>query len=247
MIWAIELDAADASACGMLRHDPGIEACIQQGRLWLRSKSMNEALAARLLRLPACGRYEVTNSGALVAQGTRVPHGRLPEGTWLALRFWLPLERPPAQSAIAPVLINNVGLTLVRSDSLREANVLEVSLRAWTALATEAPAIRLAKWSFAVDNSGTTLVRGTPLPALPGQRLVEEGGVAVNAGLTWFPRVSPDVIREMVGADDTDLIILSDIPNSSGVCCRIIPGDSFVRATRSAVRLTALNMEGPAQ
>jgi hypothetical protein len=247
MTWAIELDAADASACGMLRHEPGIEACIQQGRLWLRSKSMNDVLAARLLRLPACGRYEVTNAGALVAQGSRVPHGRLPEGTWLALHCWLPLERPPAQSAVVPACIDKVGLTLVRSDSLREANVLQVSLRAWTLLATEAPLIRLAKWSFAVDESGTTLVRGTPLPTLPGQRLVEDGGVAVNAGLTWFPHVSPAVIREMVGAVGTDLTILSNSPNSSGVFCIIVPGDSFMRATRSAVRLTAMNMEGPAQ
>jgi len=244
MTWVIELDAADAAACGTLRHEGAIEACLVEGRLWLRGDSMDEALAARLRRLPARGRHVVTADGSLVDEGARVPHGRLPEGRWLPIHCWLPLEPPPVRSTGTERALAPVGLSLVRADTPREANLLEVPFAAWSRLAAVAPAIRLARWSFAVDACGLALIRGTPLPALPGSMFVEEAGVAVGAGLSWFPPVSPAVLRGLVGATGDDLVMLSEVPGTRHLRSTIIPGDSFVRATRSAVRLTTLSREG---
>lgn len=244
MTWAIELDAADAPACGPLRDEPGIEACVVAGRLWLRGENIDEALAGRLRKLPARGRYRAGTDGALVAEGARVPQGRLPGGTWLALRSWLPVEPPPVRSCGGAAGIDRVGLTLARSGAPREANLLEVPFGVWRAHAEVAPVIRLARWSFAVGDGGATLVRGAPLPAIPGRRLVEEEGVAVSAGLTWFPAVSPAVIRALVGAVGDALVVLSAAPDSKALRGTIVAGDSFVRAGRSAVRLTAQAIGG---
>ena len=244
MSWAIELDAADAPACGPLRDEPGIEACIVGERMWLRGEFLDDALAGRLRKLPARGRYRAGTDGALVAEGARVPQGCLPGGTWLALRSWLPVEPPPVRSCGGAARIDRVGLKLVRHGAPRRANLLEVPFGVWRAHAEVAPAIRLARWSFAVGDGGATLVRGAPLPALHGRRLVEEGSVAVSAGLMWFPSVSPAVIRALVGAVGDDLVVLSATPDSKALRCTVVPGDSFVRAGRSAVRLTAQAIGG---
>jgi hypothetical protein len=245
MIWALELDAADAPVCGPLRDEPGIEARLVDGRMWLRGATIDESLAARLRGLPARGRYRVVADGALVADGARVPQGRLPEGTWLPLRAWLPVEAPAPGIASTPPALARVGLTLVRGGTPREANLLEVPFDLWLAHAEVAPAIRLARLSFAVADGGTTLVRGTPLPALPGTRLVEEGGVAVAAGMIWSPPVPPALVRTLVGAADGDLVVVLQESGATGIGCTVVPADGFVRATRAAVRLTARAFGGP--
>ena len=240
MTWALELDAADAAACGALRHEPGIDACIVAGRLWLRGQALDDALAARLRLLPALGRFHVTDDGRLVAEGARVPTGRLPEGRWFALHCWLPLEAPPVRRAGSSPPIGRMRLDLVRGGAAREANLLEIPFAVWEAHATRAPAIRLARLAFAVDDWGRALVRGTPLPALPGRRLVEEAGVAVEAGWEWRPEVSPATLRGLAGAGGDELLLVDRAPDAAGVRFTILPGDAFVRATRSAVRLSAL-------
>ena len=72
MTWAIELDAADAPACGPLRDEPGIEACVVAGRLWLRGEIIDEALAGLAALEQAC----VEPDGSFVWVG---PGG---EGRW---------------------------------------------------------------------------------------------------------------------------------------------------------------------
>lgn len=245
MTWAIEIDAADAAACGPLRHEAGIEACVVAGRLWLRGPDAGESLAARLRRLPALGRHAVTADGALVAEGRIVPQGRLPAGRWLPLHCWLPLEPPRVRRAgCAEPAAPRVVVTIARGGPPAEPGLLMTDLGSWTAHAVTAPAIRLARWSFAVSADRLVIVRGLPLPAVPGRRLVAERGVAVDAGWTWAPPVAPETLRAIVGAADDDLVILSRAAETAAAHCTIVPGDAFVKATRSAVRLSAAAVHG---
>jgi len=82
-------------------------------------------------------------------------------------------------------------------------------------------------------------VRGKPLPPLPGQRFVVSAGVAIPAG--W--RLEPDVdsqtarqtlCREKPGLNEGDLAIF--FPDDAW---EHVLGDSFVKADRSAILLTA--------
>lgn len=238
MTWVVELDGADAAACGPLRHGPGIEGCLVEGRLWLRGGSLDERFAAVLRRLPALGRHEADEQGRLVAAGARVPAGRLPSASWLPLHRLLPLDLPPVRPAGSGSPLQRAPLRLVREDSIREANLLEIPFTVWAAYASSAPAARLARLSFAASATGLALVRGSPLPSLPGRRLVEEGGVAVDAGWTWSPPLSPVALCATVGAREGDLVILSCAPGGD-VGCQIVPGDALVLASRSGVRLSA--------
>jgi hypothetical protein len=109
-----------------------------------------------------------------------------------------------------------------------------VSFRAWRDYAVAAPQIRLNCLSFAASDDSQALVRGEPLPPLPGTRFVEVSGVAVPLGWTWWPAVDAEVVRQALGFAEYDLALFT----SAGEC-ELIVADDFVRATRSAVRLTA--------
>jgi hypothetical protein len=83
------------------------------------------------------------------------------------------------------------------------------------------------------DDRGRVIVRGAPLPPLPGVRLVEQDGIAVPAGWTWYPAIDAVVVRELLSLKSED----SARWNTAEGWQRISASD-WVQTTRSAVRLT---------
>ena len=94
--------------------------------------------------------------------------------------------------------------------------------------------MRLAPCTFALSESGTVVVRGRPLPSIAGKRLVEQKGVAVLAGWCWEPAVDVAVVRRLLDLSQGDLALLHDDGSFD-----VVPASAFVRASRSAVRLSA--------
>jgi hypothetical protein len=225
-----------------LRHEPGLEAVLVAGHLWLRGQTASESLAAKLRQLPALGRYAVQADQGLLAEGALVPQGYLPSGKWLALEHWLPVTAPAVSSSHVDPLVP-VALRLVRDSALRQPNLLLTALTAWVDYATSAPQLRLQRWSFAANQQGEALVRGVPLPPLPGRQLVETEHVAVEAGWTWSPAVEATLLRRKMQVSAGDLLLLQPGPNDEAAI-EVVPAASFVKATRSAVRLTAASNLG---
>ena len=243
MSWVIELDAADSAACGPLRHAEGVEAAVVAGRLWLRGVDADEALRSKLRCLPALGRYVVDANGTLAVEGERLPCGRLPDARWLPLHAWSPLELPVVRRVDGEArAMHRLPLSMIRGGDPTDAGLLLLEASAWAAHAARSPAIRLARWSFAASAKGDVMVRGRPLPSLPGRRFVEEAGVAIEAGWTWTPRVEPEVLRALVGVEQGDLVVLErdagSVGDAAAMRVTIVPESAFVKATRSAARLT---------
>jgi MoxR-vWA-beta-propeller ternary system domain bpX2 len=230
--WAVLLPQESLPALGPLRRVSGVTACERREGVWLQGPAADVELEAALRALPGGRRYTVLADGQLVAAGTRVPHGYLPEGPWLPLPEWFGVRLDPASLAGRPG--PGILLQLVPSSKFREAAVLLTTLDAWSAYAGTAPQIRLDRWSFALSDAGEVIVRGTPLPPIRGLAFVESEGIAVPAGWTWTPLVDAAVLRDLLGLEPGDLALL----RPDGPWDRL-PADVFVRATRSAVRLTS--------
>ena len=235
--WAVCLPREAAAALGPLRRLPGVTIHETPADLWLQGNGLDEALERSLRALPGARRFEVLGDGQLLEAGLRVPHGFLPTGEWQPLAQWLEVRLEAA--GLAGRMAEGVALRLVRSAAVREANVLLTSLRAWADYGGGAAQVRLERWSFAVSDTGGVAVRGEPLPPLPGQRYVETEGVAVPAGWAWEPAVEAAVLRQLLGLRGSDLALLH--PDGSWDHVR---GEHFVRASRSAVRLTAGGGDG---
>jgi hypothetical protein len=108
------------------------------------------------------------------------------------------------------------------------------TLAEWNQFALNAPEVRLRQLRFAVDETGNVVIRGKPLPPVRGRRYVLDGNIAVQAGFTWDPAVTADVLSRRLGLSSEALALFHD----DGTFSRI-ESEQFVPATRSAVRETA--------
>ena len=73
------MNAADSSVLAALRLAAGLEVAEIGGVLWLRGPAWNESLRLALRKVPGIDRFEMHECGRLLADGARVPQGRLPE------------------------------------------------------------------------------------------------------------------------------------------------------------------------
>jgi hypothetical protein len=230
-VLAARLAMAHAAQCGPLRTQTGLEVCVDGEVLWLRAEEADESLQKRLRGLPAAELFHVKANGALCRVGSRVPQGFLPLGPWTPLSKWMGVTLPV--SALAGRLQNRVSLHLVPSNVPREPNSLLTSLSTWAAYCETAPQVRLDCWHFAVSAAGQVLVRGLPLPPLPGMRLIEEQGIAVTCGQSWAPRVDAKLLGPLFNLSPNDVLLWTAEDHRE-----IVTSDQFVKATRSAVRTT---------
>jgi hypothetical protein len=230
-IYALQLPIAHAPHVGSLRTNGGLEVCEERDRIWLRTSDPADSLRQKLRGVPGALLFTVSTDGQLCRVGSRVPRGRLPTGPWIKLSNWLNVRLPTA--ALPARLSDRIPMRLVADGSYREPNLLLTSLSLWTSYGVTAPQVRLDRWHFAVSAKEEVIVRGVPLPPLPGTRLVEEQGVAVPSGWHWSPAVDAEILHRMFKLSANDLLLWT----AQGRRERIA-SDRFVRATRSAIRLS---------
>jgi len=230
--WAVRLARNEIDSLRTLRLVEGAEICEQDGDIWVRGSTLDETLARMLRKHPHARRYWVLPDGQLLGPGKRVPLGHLPAGPWRLLREWLAVTLPVAR--FAGVVASKVPVRLVRTGAVRASNVLLTNITAWSVYGADAPHVRLDRWHFAAAGDGRVVVRGTPLPPLPGRQFVEARGIGMPAGWECYPDVPTDVLRGVFQVHDHDLVLLCEDGSHER-----IHGDWFVRASRSAIRMTA--------
>ncbi len=230
--FAWTLPSQNVYSLGMLLHWGGIEALAMPPSVWLCAADVPDEQWEWIRRLPGADRFAVLDDGQLIPAESRVPRGHLPSGNWRPLAELVGIELPPHAELAQPRATQPVRL--VRSAIEREPTWLQTSLAIWTAYAVTAPQIRLSKWTFVASESGRVIIRGLPLPPLPGIHFVDQGGIAVPAGWTWEPHLPTDVLRETFALAPNDSVAWTA---DNG--CERIAEDDWVQATRSAVRHTA--------
>jgi len=218
-------------ALAALRLGTAIEVAETETEVWLRGPPCDESLDAKLSALPARGHFELLPLNQLRQTGHRVPSARLPDMRWRLLSGWLQVEMPVA--ALPAREPDPIPLQLMRSADEQEPELLLTTLDEFANFAMSAAQVRLGRLQFAVDADGRVLVRGKPLPPLPGRQFVLHGGVAVAAGFTWKPNVSAEVLVRRFGISGDALVLWND----DGTITRL-HSEQFVPATRSAVLVT---------
>ena len=231
--WAVRLARLEATAAAALRTEPGVLVHEAADALWLKGAALDDRLDLRLRAIPGAERFAVLEDGALVPPGRRLPVASLPQGAWFPLREWLSVTFPVA--ALPGKSKPIVALRLVRSETEKSANLLVTSFTTWRAYAEKAPLVRLQRLTFAASEDGRAVVRGHPLPPLPGERFVEDAGVAVPAGWTWAPPVEAGIVADVLQLQEHDVALLL----ADGTW-ELIPATEFVAASRSAIRQTAV-------
>lgn len=229
--WAICIAREDAGSLATLRLAGGIEVGEDGAMIWLRGHRGDERLSAMLAGLPARARYDWLASNQIRRIDRRIPSARLPHLQWQSLNTWLQVGIPAAAIPGAPPAA--VPLRLVRSTREFEPELLLTRLEELKQFAATAAQVRLDRLHFAANAEGFVLVRGRPLPPLPGRRFVLHSGLAVPAGFSWEPAVSAEVLARRFGVSGDAVVLWAE----DGTITRL-HGEQFVPASRSALRAT---------
>jgi hypothetical protein len=239
--WVICIAPTDAGSLARLRLTRGIEVAAKEPFIWVRGASNDEKLERLLRALPAVARYEGTGGNRLRNLESRIPSETLPALNWQPVSTWLRVQMPltptfsPSEGEREEdASLRTVSIRIVRSAEERAIDLLVTTVDQWREFALSAPEIRLRHLRFAADADGNVVGRGKPLPPLPGRQFVLHGNIAVQAGYTWEPGVSADVLSRRLGLSADALALFHE----NGTYSRI-EAEQFVPATRSAVRETA--------
>lgn len=230
--WAVRMAGAGAPAAAELRLERGVDVCEADDALWLRGDVCDERLDLLLRRLPGALRYEVLSDGQLRPEGKRLPSGRLPNGPWTAIGKWAVVDLPIA--TLAARATSRIPYRLERVATSQEPSLIVTTLNIWEAYGAIAPELRLDRLIFAVSSDERVIVRGVPLPPIGGERYYEQSGLAIPCGWGWPSWLTAEVVRDALEIETADLALISP----SGAW-QVIQRDQFVRATRSAIRLSA--------
>jgi hypothetical protein len=230
-VWAAQMDRTHAATLRVVRTIEGIRVGEAGEAVWLCGESLNDPLSLALRKIPGAIRFTVLSDGQLLPQGARVPRGRLPALQWVAIRDWVRLNPQPAALSGEPPVAVPLRLVRVAGDGAPTILLTDWATFSW--FAVRAPELRLQPLHFACAADGRVVLRGTPLPALPGARFVEQSGVGVPCGYAVVPSVEPGVLHQLFELSRGDLVLLDPV----GGFERIV-ASSFVAATRSAVRMT---------
>lgn len=235
--WAVRIPREEAFALGRLRLAPGIEFREEEAEVWIRGGELSGELATLTRMLPGVRRHEALPDGRIVPAGGRVPIGRLPAGGWVPLANWL---HPEAQAPSLPgEPQGKMPIVIVRDGAECEPDLVLTSFACFAEWAERASSVRLCALFFAASGDGRVLVRGRPLPPIPGERCREENGIAVPCGFAWSPRVGAGTVRAVLGLAPGELALFA--ADSSW---ERVPEGGFARATRRAVRATAERFAG---
>lgn len=229
--WAFHLPADRSQAAAALRLWRGIRVLQTDGAFWLSGDQLTDDLELELRKLPGGVRYELHDDESLIPAGKLVPTGMLPEGNWQAIAEFFVLR--VQSSALAADPGAPTDLRLVRSLNELPASILLTTFSTWADYARRAPLARLSPLTFAASFHGHSIVRGSPLPAIPGHRFVETSGVAMPCGFELSPTVDSASLRKLVMCEAEDLIFFYEDGS-----WEVIAEGEFVPATRANVRAT---------
>ena len=222
--------------------------------LWLRGPCPSNDETQLLRVLPGVRPFLLGDDGLLTLVGERVPRVTLPAGTWQPLKHWLRVTFPAARTSVDAnaSLPDTASLTLVRCHEECDATLLLTSLSTWNNYANQAPQWRLERLAFVMNDASQILLRGTPLPPLPGERWIDFERICVPAGWKWSPHLQPAVLVEMMGLQPGDIALLFPPPSSNSAMNKSLswrrarggrlgprlPARPFARRRRPGVSLT---------
>lgn len=203
--WALCLSHRQAGTLAKLYDVRGVEIAELPELVWARGSGSENEIERILTLVPSSRFFEAFDDGRLRPRGRLLSTGRLPDARWMPLHEWLSFRVPTP--GLPAELSRGAEVRLVPDPSPAASDGHEVLLmcdaHAFRSFSSHAPGHRLEPLSFVVnDERSEVLIRGKPLPSVPGSRFVLRNGIAIPVGLTWSPLVGASVVRAWLGLSE---------------------------------------------
>jgi len=246
--WATSIPKTSAPFLVPLMHFAGVYVMETNDRIWIQGEAASEKeklkVDACLQRISGAIRFERLPDNQLIQSGNTLPSRRLPElslTAWILLTDWIAFQMPLA--SLVGKIDASVSIEIVRRSSplanqTKEPSILICRIEALVAWADHASEHRIRRLSFACKRDGTAIVKGTPLPSVRGQSLVDHGQIAIESGYSWSPAVSIETLKQIFRVQKSQLLLCR-----SGKSVQAIELSDFAAATRAGIRLTGKQLE----
>lgn len=246
--WAASIPKTSAPFLVPMKRFSNVRVAEVDDYIWLQGEpvSQKERLDVEecLRRISGALRFDRRRDGQLVPSGMTLPSSRLPqltEGGWAFLTDWITFGLP--ESALPGTVDNLAEIEIVRRNSsyanqTQQPTILVCRIQEFVAWADNASAHRVGRLSFACNHQGVVIVRGKPLPLLPGKTFVDYEQVAIETGCSWWPVFSIDTLKGILRLGDSQLLLCQP-----GEKFQSIELNDFVAATRAGIRATGKKFE----
>jgi len=226
----IVLAMADMTALGSIRTWPGLLVATTGDEIWVRGIPP-DTTDLQLRKLPARYTFLADAQERLFLPGKYTPHDTLKKMSWEGVASFITVELPV--SAMPARLGEGYTVRLSPTTATAEPFAVLTTLEHWKAYAGTAPLVRLQRLSFAACETGEVLIIGTPVPSMPGKVFTLRDNILLPAGYDFDPPAIGQLIATWSGTEN-DTLLLFHVDGQ----WEKIPGHVFVRASRSAIRLT---------
>jgi hypothetical protein len=222
------LPPESTASLGPHRTRAGWEICEDGPRLWLRIPDGAESQTASL---PALARYRIDSRQRLIPLNATLPVGLSPAGPWQPLTEFLSV--PPPAPLLPGRTPGRVDISLSRSSHEVEPAALLANVDDLLAWANQASRLRLSRLTFAASSDGRVLVRGTPLPPVPGSAHYFQGRLALPCGWELTAPLLPVWVEESLALPTGAIALL--LPEGG---IEMLGQESFTPLSLAALRRT---------
>lgn len=230
--WVFTLSKKHKTDLGPIRCLSRWLAAEDEATIWLKGGMANEGVDLRIRQLPIDHSYLLDENLQLFPIGGLTPLGILPSMEWRILTDFIPIEFPIAALPAQPTATYSPQLVAATFEQHCEGILTDWDT--WSKYAVNAPRVRLEGLRFAVSGLKAVFILGTPLPPIQGSAYWKDQQLLLPAGWAFQRSMSAQILaRKLCPQKDAFLLFHKRGDWES------IPESAFVKASRSAVRLTA--------
>ncbi|PSL46653.1 hypothetical protein CLV51_103634 [Chitinophaga niastensis] len=232
----MQLPADKYATLGAVRCLPGLLAAVDDDVLWLRGIPFTGKPDPEIRRLPATHTFLLDETNLLFPTDSLTPVATLKSLHWKSLPELLQIVLPV--SAMPAEITAKYQVQLAPAEKQQTTHALLTTLTAWCNYAETAPLIRLQPLTFAASDKNEVLIMGQPLPPIPGKEYVLQHKLLLPAGYEFNPAGIAFLVAAKLNPQQEDYLIF----DATGTW-ECIPATAFVKAGRSAIRLTKRERE----
>ena len=226
----------DIETLNSIRYLNGLIAAVDESHIWLRSDRKLDEFERSIHQLPIKQRFYVDENDLLFPAGAMTPVGKLAKMNWQPLFQLIPVELP-VSTGVGEIPAS-VEIRLIPSSGVHKSACLLTDLATWKSYGETASVIRLNALKFAVAENNEVMITGDPLPSIPGREYWSCNGMMLPAGYEFEVPVVASFLYEKLNRYKDALIVF----NETGEWYKI-DRNFFIPATRSAIRMTKMNVE----
>ncbi|HYG49581.1 MAG TPA: hypothetical protein VD905_01710 [Flavobacteriales bacterium] len=190
---------------GGIRHWSNPKIGFDGNTIWIKDLDFAQVNSVDVKSIPWCELFEEKN-GKLFRYGSRLPSMNAPSCLWTPLDRGLPVQLPAYNNNFFET-DQQITITLVPSETEREAFGMMTSLKTLGQYLEKAPDIRMQKLQWMIVDGDKALIAGTPLLPIRGTTYWRCYRFLIPAGFDFETHALAAILDKQLNAFGNKIIV----------------------------------------